>query len=61
MPAAARSSGIVMTGAMLGFPGEDYTTPQTIKETGGFGKPGAPRRADRTTQVGASTARWPWA
>ena len=31
--------GIVMTGAMLGFPGEDYTTPQTIKETGGFGKP----------------------
>ena len=39
LPAAARSSGIVMTGAMLGFPGEDYTTPQTIKETGGFGKP----------------------
>lgn len=27
-----------MTAAMLGFPGEDYTTPQTIKETGGFGK-----------------------
>jgi sugar phosphate isomerase/epimerase len=24
---------------MLGFPGEDYTTPQSIKETGGFGKP----------------------
>jgi sugar phosphate isomerase/epimerase len=38
MPEAARASGIVMTGAMLGFPGEDYTTPQTIKETGGFGK-----------------------
>jgi L-ribulose-5-phosphate 3-epimerase len=37
MPAAALASGIVMTGAMLGFPGEDYTTPQTIKETGGFG------------------------
>jgi L-ribulose-5-phosphate 3-epimerase len=37
MPAAALESGIVMTGAMLGFPGEDYTTPQTIKETGGFG------------------------
>ena len=31
MPAAALASGIVMTGAMLGFPGEDYTTPQTIK------------------------------
>jgi sugar phosphate isomerase/epimerase len=39
MPEAARASGIVMTGAMLGFPGEDYTSPQTIKETGGFGKP----------------------
>jgi sugar phosphate isomerase/epimerase len=39
LPEAARASGIIMTGAMLGFPGEDYTTPQTIKETGGFGKP----------------------
>jgi len=39
MPAAALASGIVMTSAMLGFPGEDYTTPQTIKETGGFGNP----------------------
>jgi sugar phosphate isomerase/epimerase len=38
MPAAARASGIIMTGAMLGFPGEDYTTPQTIQETGGFGR-----------------------
>jgi sugar phosphate isomerase/epimerase len=28
-----------MTGAMLGFPGEDYTSPQTIKRTGGFGDP----------------------
>jgi len=24
---------------MIGFPGEDYTTPQTIKQTGGFGDP----------------------
>jgi sugar phosphate isomerase/epimerase len=39
LPEIARQSGIVMTGAMLGFPGEDYTTPQTIKETGGFGNP----------------------
>ncbi len=37
MPAAARAAGLKMTGAMLGFPGEDYTTPQIIKETGGFG------------------------
>jgi len=39
LPGAALASGISMTGAMLGFPGEDYTTPATIKETGGFGKP----------------------
>jgi sugar phosphate isomerase/epimerase len=39
MPEAALASGIVMTGAMLGFPGEDYTSPQTIKQTGGFGDP----------------------
>jgi sugar phosphate isomerase/epimerase len=39
MPAAARAAGFRMTAAMLGFPGEDYTTPQTIKETGGFGNP----------------------
>jgi L-ribulose-5-phosphate 3-epimerase len=36
---AARAAGFRMTAAMLGFPGEDYTTPQTIKETGGFGNP----------------------
>ena len=39
LPETARTSGIIMTGAMLGFPGEDYTTPQTIKVTGGFGNP----------------------
>jgi sugar phosphate isomerase/epimerase len=37
LPAAALASGLVLTGAMLGFPGEDYTTPQTIQATGGFG------------------------
>jgi sugar phosphate isomerase/epimerase len=48
MPEAARASGLRMTGAMLGFPGEDYTTPQTIKATGGFGDPAyRPRRLDR--------------
>ncbi len=47
-PEAVRKSGIVMTGAMLGFPGEDYTTPQTIKETGGFGNPATrPERLKR--------------
>ncbi len=48
MPEAARASGLIMTGAMLGFPGEDYTTPQTIKETGGFGDPALrPERLER--------------
>ena len=48
LPETARASGIVMTGAMLGFPGEDYTTPQTIKETGGFGNPATrPERLKR--------------
>jgi sugar phosphate isomerase/epimerase len=39
MPEAARAAGFEMTAAMLGFPGEDYTTPQTIQDTGGFGNP----------------------
>jgi L-ribulose-5-phosphate 3-epimerase len=48
MPEAARASGLVLTGAMLGFAGEDYTTPRTIKATGGFGDPATrPERLDR--------------
>jgi sugar phosphate isomerase/epimerase len=39
LPEVARAAGFRMTGAMLGFPGEDYTTPQTIQKTGGFGNP----------------------
>ena len=46
MPAAALVSGIDMTTAMLGFPGEDYTSPATIKATGGFGNP-----ADRAERL----------
>lgn len=49
MPAAARAAGFDMTAAMLGFPGEDYTTPQTIKETGGFGNPAT--RAERLERL----------
>jgi len=45
MPAAAKKAGFKMSGAMLGFPGEDYTTPQTIEKTGGFGNPAT--RAER--------------
>jgi sugar phosphate isomerase/epimerase len=48
MPAAARAAGFRMSGAMLGFPGEDYTTPQTIEKTGGFGDPVTrPERIER--------------
>lgn len=52
MPEAARAAGFQMTGAMLGFPGEDYTTPQTIQKTGGFGNP-----ADRPERL----KRFQWA
>ena len=48
MPKAAKAAGFSMTGTMLGFPGEDYTTPQTIQKTGGFGDPATrPERLDR--------------
>lgn len=46
MPGAAKSAGFRMSGAMLGFAGEDYTTPQTIEKTGGFGDP-----ATRTERI----------
>jgi L-ribulose-5-phosphate 3-epimerase len=48
MPNAAMKAGFQMTGTMLGFPGEDYTTPQTIEKTGGFGDPATrPERLER--------------
>ena len=48
MPAAAKAAGFQMSGAMLGFPGEDYTTPATIEKTGGFGDPATrPERLER--------------
>ena len=52
LPEVARSAGFTLTGAMLGFPGEDYTTPQTIQKTGGFGNP-----ATRTERL----QRFAWA
>jgi L-ribulose-5-phosphate 3-epimerase len=48
LPDVARAAGLRLTGAMLGFPGEDYTTPQTIQKTGGFGDPATrPERLKR--------------
>ena len=41
-----------LTGAMLGFPGEDYTTPRPFSRTGGFGNP-----ADRPARL----ERFAWA
>jgi L-ribulose-5-phosphate 3-epimerase len=52
MPTAANAAGFRMSGTMLGFPGEDYTTPQTIEKTGGFGDPAT--RGERL-------ARFKWA
>jgi sugar phosphate isomerase/epimerase len=37
MPEVARAAGFEMTCTMLGFPGENYSTPQSIHKTGGFG------------------------
>lgn len=62
MPAAAKAAGFRMSGAMLGFPGEDYTSPATIEKTGGFGDPATrPQRLERfkwgltrTKQLGLS-------
>ncbi len=48
LPKVALASGLKFSGAMLGFPGEDYTTPATIQATGGFGDPALrPERLDR--------------
>jgi L-ribulose-5-phosphate 3-epimerase len=48
MPKAARAAGFRMCGTMLGFHGEDYTTPQTIQKSGGFGDPATrPERLER--------------
>src|SRR5438105_7085226 len=48
LPQAARAARFRLSGAMLGFPGEDYTTPQTIRNTGGFGDPATrPERLER--------------
>jgi sugar phosphate isomerase/epimerase len=42
---ALKESHLEMTAAMIGYPGEDYATPQSIQRTGGFGWP--ERRQER--------------
>lgn len=55
MPKAALAAGFVMTGTMLGFPGEDYTSPATIQQTGGFGDPST--RKERLERLDWALAR----
>ena len=58
---ALKGSHLEISGTMIGYPGEDYTTPETIRRTGGFGDPatreerlGIFRRAvDMTAELGA--------
>lgn len=57
MPAAAKAAGFDIHAAMLGFPGEDYTTPQTIKETGGFGNPATRAERMETLKWGLTRTR----
>jgi L-ribulose-5-phosphate 3-epimerase len=57
MPAAAKAAGFTMSGAMLGFPGEDYTTPQTIERTGGFGDPATRPQRLETLKWGLKRTR----
>jgi sugar phosphate isomerase/epimerase len=49
MPEAVRAAGFRLVNAMIGFPGEDYTTPQTIQKSGGFGNPAT--RAERLERL----------
>jgi L-ribulose-5-phosphate 3-epimerase len=49
LPDVASTARLRMTGAMLGFLGEDYSTPQTIQRTGGFGDPST--RAERLERL----------
>lgn len=52
MPTAATAAGLQISGTMLGFPGEDYSSPQTIERTGGFGDPGTRRERIERFQWG---------
>jgi L-ribulose-5-phosphate 3-epimerase len=57
---AARKASFEITATMIGFPGEDYSTPATIHRTGGFGDPATRRErigifkwaVDRTVDLG---------
>src|SRR4029450_7345039 len=60
---ALKQSHLKISGTMIGFPGEDYTTPQTIKKSGGFGDPALRKErvqifkhpVDMTSELGAKS------
>ena len=60
MPAAATAAGFRMTGAMLGFPGEDYTTPQTIEQHRRVRRTRPRARSGWSASSGDSRARRNW-
>ena len=60
LPEAARAAGFRMTGAMLGFPGEDYTTPQTIQPIRRLRQSGARGPSGSSACNGHSSAPAPW-
>lgn len=60
LPVKATAASFRMSGAMIGFPGEDYTSPATIQKSGGFGDPALRSKrleilrwaVDRTVKMG---------
>jgi L-ribulose-5-phosphate 3-epimerase len=59
---AALKASFEITATMIGYPGEDYTTPETIKRTGGFGDSARHKErleifrwaVDRTAELGST-------
>lgn len=52
-----RAAGITLTGTMVGFPGEDYSSIQTIRQSGGFVPTELwPARKQRTLDAARATA-----
>ncbi len=60
---ALKRAPLELSAAMIGYPGEDYTTPETIRRTGGFGDPATRKErleifkmaVDMTAELGLKT------
>lgn len=55
--ASVRKASFTASASMLGFPGEDYTSPETIRRTGGFGDPSLRRERLELVRWGAARAK----